>query len=725
MSALPRNRVGTYAGTGRYKALTRAGCGYAFAPLLLAVFLFGAHAQAPADRPAFAERIIQQADVTGGLIVHLGGDPALTAALRLDERFVVQGLETDPQRVCRAREIIQAVGAYGPVSVRHLTGNRLPYLDRLVNLLVVSDELGVAREEMERVLAPGGALVRANRGPNGSDEVWVKPWPDSLDQWPHHLHSPNNNAVSRDTEVALPKGAQWLAGPLWSRFGQMANSVDAMVVAGGRVFHTDDLAPRASLFFPPEQYLIARNAFNGKELWRRPLGEWRTDTIYKKSFPTVLHRRLAAVGDEVYVTLGLNEPVSVLDATTGRTLRALAGTEKAEEILTVGDLLFFTRNTDPVELSKEFYTLHEPRTRHIVALDRRTGTVRWQREGSVTQMTLTIEEGRVFYHDGRNIRALDGESGQQLWTSDTAIPLPEKIPAWYGATLVAVGNRVLFTAGPEDLGSLWETTGINPLYAFDAATGEQVWTVEHPATAYKSPKDVFVIGGNVMFTHNSVGMVWKNRPEAGPPTTWETFVHDLKSGELVKVIPPDVPFARQHHRCYRGKATERFLLSSVRGIDLLDISNGEWSMNNWVRSGCNIGFTPACGLLYFTPHACQCYQQMLIKGFWALRGESALPTDVPSPTNRLVRGDRSFKPDDDPPSAASSWRSGISTPYRRWTPGAGRNSGVLPPKAPLIRRLRWTAAASCSVRVMAGCTRCAPIPAHCCGNTGPRPPPHR
>ena len=118
-----------------------------------------------AAREKLAQRILGEAGVKGGLIVHLGcgdpGAPGLTAALRAGDGYLVHGLDRDVNNVAKAREHIRKLGLYGPVSVEHWAETYLPYADDLVNLLIVGDTCGVTREEMMRVLAPNGvAYVR-------------------------------------------------------------------------------------------------------------------------------------------------------------------------------------------------------------------------------------------------------------------------------------------------------------------------------------------------------------------------------------------------------------------------------------------------------------------------------------------------------------------------------------------------------------------------------------
>ena len=160
---------------------------------------------------ATAGSIPEAAGVQGGLIVHLGcGDGRTTAALRVNERFIVQGLDTDPAAVQAAREHIHSLGLYGPVTANTFDGRHLPYVENFVNL-VVAERLGaVPMAEVMRVLAPNGvALVGGKKT--------VKPWPKAIDEWTHFLHGPDNNAVARDTRVDIPRSIQWVAEPRWGR----------------------------------------------------------------------------------------------------------------------------------------------------------------------------------------------------------------------------------------------------------------------------------------------------------------------------------------------------------------------------------------------------------------------------------------------------------------------------------------------------------------------------
>ena len=102
-----------------------------------------------ADAKQQASEILSQTGVTGGFFVHLGvGTGELTAALRQGDGVQVQGLDRDATVVQKARELIRKAGDYGDVAVDQIVGSQLPYIDNLVNLMVIEDQGDVPQEEV-------------------------------------------------------------------------------------------------------------------------------------------------------------------------------------------------------------------------------------------------------------------------------------------------------------------------------------------------------------------------------------------------------------------------------------------------------------------------------------------------------------------------------------------------------------------------------------------------
>jgi len=314
--------------------------------------------EASAD-PATARDILEAAGVKGGLVVHLGcGDGKLTAGLCATDSYLVHGLDTDAANVEAARKHIRSQGLYGRVSVERLPGKRLPYADNLVNL-VVAEGLGPGApgmDEVMRVLCPNGVVVVRSAAVrrSGADALTgtlrTKPRPKEIDEWTHYLRDAGGNPVAQDTVVAPPRRLQWAGSPRWARHHDHMASMTSLVSANGRLFYIFDEGPAASIQLPSQWRLIARDAFNGTVLWKRKIDRWNTRQWPLKSGPAHLTRRLAAVGGRVYVTLGLEAPLTALDAASGQTVLTYPGSERTREILVPDGMVVALVGLEPSRL---------------------------------------------------------------------------------------------------------------------------------------------------------------------------------------------------------------------------------------------------------------------------------------------------------------------------------------------------------------------------------------
>ncbi|MBN2474025.1 MAG: PQQ-binding-like beta-propeller repeat protein [Pirellulales bacterium] len=579
--------------------------------------------------PEQARQILAASGVQGGLIVHLGcGDGSLTAALHASDSYLVHGLDAQQANVDQARRNLQARGLYGPVSVEQHSGTRLPYADNLVNLVVAEDLGGVAMDEVLRVLVPDGVAYLKRDG------KWtrsVKPRPAEIDEWTHYLHDPSNNAVARDTVVGPPRRLQWTCGPDWSRHHDHMASLSALVSAHGRIFYIMDEGPREAILLPAHWMLIARDAFNGTILWKRPIAEWNTHLWPLKSGPNQLPRRLVAVGDRVYATLGIDAPLSALDAATGATIRTYAATEHTDEVLVSDGVLFLLVAESPNKW-KEYrpastYVWDNTRransewawdqaTRHVMAVQADTGTVLWDKERRVAPLTLAVDGERVFFYDGERVVCLDRTDGDELWGSE---PVPRKspFPTGYGPTLVVQQGVVLLSVENRSM------------HAFSAVDGETLWAAPHHRGGHMSPDDMLVIDG----------LVWSGAVANGADSGVFTG-RDVQTGEVKSEFPPDVNPPWFHHRCYRSRATDKYFIASRTGTEFIDLKAEHWDINHWVRGGCLYGFMPCNGLIYAPPNSCGCFLESKLFGFSALAPQpngGPMPQEV-SDDARLQRG---------------------------------------------------------------------------------------
>ena len=622
-----------------------------------------------------AKQILDKTQVRGGFVVHLGcGDGSLLTALRRVAEYQVHGLDCDRANVTAARAHVRSQGLYGPVSVDQLRTDRLPYVDNLVNLIVWDDQEAISRDEVMRVLAPEGvAFIR-----NGSDETQiVKPRPDNIDDWTHFLHDAGGNAVAHDEVVGPPRRLQWIGSPRWSRHHDRMASMSALVSAGGRIIYVMDEGSRVSIQLPSKWTVIARDAFNGTILWKKPIGDWHSHLWPLKSGPTQLARRLVATSDVVYVTLGLQAPLTALDAATGETIRTYEQTNATEEfVLKDGTLLLLVNPGDSeltdfaplhnvgdqkrVRESREFHWNEQVRT--VMGVNAETGDTLWQVRSRVAPLTLSAEDERVFFHDGEKVVCLHRTSGDEIWTS-TPATRRTAVTMNFGPKLVVHDGVVLFAGGDRKM------------TAFSANDGSTLWTSAHAQSGYQSPEDVLVAGN----------LVW-NAPTTRTQDTGVFTGRDLKTGKVIQEFPPNVSTYWFHHRCYIAKATDRFLMPSRTGIEFVDFEKQDWDINHWVRGGCLYGIMPANGLVYAPPHNCACYPEAKLYGFNALaprRDDST--TNAPTPRSakdRLETGPayRDIAPSEPAASLASDWPT-----YR----GDVSRSGYTPQTVPLALDTSW------------------------------------
>lgn len=572
---------------------------------------------------AFAASPLEESGVKGGIVVRLGAaDAEAIAALRANDSYQVQALDTDAARVAKAREAIFAKGAYGPVSVDTFDGKLLPYTDNFVNL-IVADSLGaVSMDEVNRVLVPHGvALIGGKKT--------VKPKSPKLDDWTHYYYDAKGNAVSKDTEVGPPSRLQWVGSPRWSRHHDRMSSVSAQVSNNGRLFYIMDEGSRISILLPSHWKLIARDAHNGTVLWKKDIAKWSEHMWPLKSGPTQLTRRLVGDGDRIFVTLGIGEPIVALDGATGNLLRTYEDTKGAEEILHVGGVIYSLVNPtdwalkdfapklqqDQKRIADEYEWDKKPRT--LVAVDANTGKLLWKQEqAKIAPITLATDGQRVVYYDGDKLICLDAKTGAQRWATES-----EKrrtlLEYNFGPRVLITGNTVLYAGGDGSQKGL------------DADSGKQLWVSSHEKSGYRSPEDLIVAGG----------LVWNAGTTQGTQTG-EFTGRDPRTGEEKKKFAPDVPEGTYwfHHRCYIAKATEQFIIPSRTGIEFVDIDKSHWDLNHWVRGACLYGVLPANGLTYAGPHNCACYPEAKLDGLNALSpGGSPHPAPL-SDEQRLEKG---------------------------------------------------------------------------------------
>ncbi|MBN1444159.1 MAG: PQQ-binding-like beta-propeller repeat protein, partial [Planctomycetes bacterium] len=621
----------------------------------------------------WARAVLSSCGIEGGLVVHVGcTDGRKTAALGAQDGYVVHGLARTGMEVDAARRYLRDRGLYGRVSVDRYSGVSLPYADDLVTVVVGEREDLPAPEEVMRVLAPGGAAVVREEG---RWQTRRKPRPEAIDEWTHFLHDAGGNPVSRDRVVGPPRGLHWIAGPRWARHHDHMASMTSLVSAGRRLFYILDEGPTESIQLPSRWRLIARDAFSGVVLWKRPVASWNTRQWPLKSGPAHLTRRLVAIGERVYATLGIDSPVSILDAATGRTLREVPGSERTREVLVSSGVLLIVAGLEPSRLPewrrRDTYVwanssranadwAWDRETRVVAAFDASSGELRWKTERPVAPCSLAADGERVVFHDGDRLVSLSQKDGQPRWESE---PVAASLPVHTstGPRVVLHGDVVLFSGN----------NGI--VVALSLRDGSRLWQGKQPPSGHQSLRDLMVVGG----------LVW-SAPIAGGNDSGVFTGRDPLTGEVKRTFAPDVDTYWFHHRCYPSKATERYVLTSRTGIEFVDPAAEHWETHHWVRGGCIYGVLPANGMVYAPMHSCGCYLESKLNGFNALTPGPVFRPDPASLSSdaRLEKGPAYGDSSAGPPSP-SDWPT-----YRH----DAHRSGSTPQKVEGDLKLAWSRA---------------------------------
>jgi outer membrane protein assembly factor BamB/SAM-dependent methyltransferase len=655
--------------------------------LAWAVLLGAADARQPDDTRKLARQILAASDVNGGVIVHLGcGDGRLTAALRAGGSFLVHGLDADAKNVQMAREHIRALGLYGKVSVERWTTGPLPYVDNLVRLIVASAECPVDKEEVLRVLAPGGVLLALD--PRFSTlDPFRKPWPEEIDEWTHWLHDADGNAVANDTRIGPPRRIQWIAGPLWQRHHDGPPAVSTMVSAKGRLFYILDETPTGVFAASEEWALLARDAFSGVLLWKKSLPQWggpqhgawlRQD----KNIPY----RLVAEGDTLYVTLGFNAPVSAMDAGTGDVLRTYEHTDNTTQVLLHhGTLILAVCQRDSKDSSGRGSA---PAATNVVAIDPGTATVKWKSESydglsyrpNKTQLPMVAGDGKVYVLDAQTIVCHDVDSGKVRWR----LPRPEYPELknrgfdFHNVCSLVYYDEVLYLTQPTEPGEPYKKPTASVIFAVDAAAGRVLWSAQCGGWPFVTSADVFGIDS----------LIW-----TVGESDFSLVGFDAKTGEVKKTIDAaDAFYQGHHHRCYRNKATSKYIFTGRRGIESAELATGDIKLHHWTRGGCRYGILPCNGLIYVPPDACVCYISAKLAGFYTFASQSP---KRPAPTASVLFEEG---PDYGLLPVANSSASSEQWPTYRFDP---QRSCATPATGPSELPIRW--------KTDIGCTLTAPV----------------
>jgi outer membrane protein assembly factor BamB len=637
------------------------------------------------DAADSGKELLEASGVRGGLVVVVGcADLGLLTDIGRREGYLVHGLDTDRAQVTQAREHVQQEKVARRASVSTWNGVNLPFVDNTVNLLVLANAHPIPKDtELKRILAPGGGIVAWKRPDSDLAFTQVGDWfvvrkaiPESLDEWSHHMHDSTGIGAGNDRAVGPPRHLQWKAGPEFSRSHENMSSVSAVVSSGGRVFSIMDEGPLASIYLPSQWSLTARDAFSGVQLWKKPIESWHARLFPLKSGPAQLMRRIVAAGDHVYVTLGLDAPVSKLNAATGEVLLTYAEPLHVEELLWIdGKLVVVSSrdaNTEPFQgrmpanrpdFSLEERVLGSQSNKAITVIDTSNDEVAWSLDGDhVVPLTAVADRKRLCFLVGTTVRCIDLGTGEATW--DRKLPGKNVKATTYHSPTVLLHEEIVYVALDRTL------------RAIDATNGKELWNAACAAAGYRSPASIFVLNG-LIWDIDASGEPYRPKSKVVPGRANRTFVgYDLRTGEVRKKLPilGEHGYGVMHHRCHIPRASGDYILTAFPGIEFIDTNNGDIQHHSWIRGACVYGFMPANGLIYAPPHPCACYMEAKLTGFLAVApARKDLRSAPVSEASKLIKGPAFGVADESDTSSSEEWAT-----YRGDVARSGRYPGQLP-----------------------------------------------
>jgi outer membrane protein assembly factor BamB len=511
----------------------------------------------------------------------------------------------------------RALGAAGTppsrVALHILEGDVLPYPDGVFALIVADREaVGIRPAELVRVLRPWGGALAVRGASAAALEAWRKESTEAGEAlrvetgaggwtvvrrgplagagaWTHGQADPGQTGSSGDRLVSGPLVLQWFGRPGPREMADRHHRAVPPLAKDGRLFIAGD------------DLLLAADAFNGIELWRRDLpGTRRLGVFLDSSHLAVDDRALYAAAGEACLAL---------DPATGRTTRTVplpagaAGAGRAWGIVTAVDGLLLgsarkaeaaytaqSREADAILWGDKMELVTSAA---LFAVDPATGASRWTYTGgAILNPTVCAGEGRVWFIETRHPKALaaptgrvpmeavadapgtlvalDLRTGQPVWRREIGLANCRHIVFLSCArgTLLLTGNRYVDSR-------LWYFfTGI------DASTGKTLWERSHNA-GYKPGGDhgeqnrrPVIVGGTV-YT--------------------DPLAYDLKTGEPVR----GWTFDRCGHGCGGISASAGTLFWRGGNPWRWDLKPGAEAarLNTETRPGCWLNMIPASGLL--------------------------------------------------------------------------------------------------------------------------------
>ncbi|NLF40011.1 PQQ-like beta-propeller repeat protein [bacterium] len=579
------------------------------------LLVFCVSAALTADDAALAAHLVDKAGIRAGICaLPRCGAGGLAMAIAQTSTFLVHGQDVSDANIAAARAAAASAGWLNTrVYFERAATNLVPFADNYVNLLLVTDATdgnlaSLPAADIARALCPYGVAIiggpaaglslpalnawrsqppissfqsQTTNDSFGLYAILTKPALVGADDWGYWWHTPDNNRMSSDTVIKWPFLTQWLGMPYHGAEPRIT------VIAGDRHFSMCGTA--TSLIYEdydPSSELTARNAHNGMVLWRKDVPR---DYMVTRSC-------MVATRDVLYmIDLTNDMQVACLNPQTGErlpTLNFTAGGGHIKWIAVLSNMLYaVTGEPDPPIIGND-QPLNLPQIElpygwgtNIVAHDLAANTTVWtwcSGAYKIDSRTVGIAGGKFFVNvPGSCVAALDAMTGSELWRNtdpDTIALIDVSFNNYFGGWVHRPNPAMTCTTNTITMC----THGKSNVVTLATDDGRYLWHT------YR------VSGGRTMHQLAADGYIHLHPAQyAGMIRTYDRVTGAFVGNNIGRITSCAGVVACPDSAFGGGGRSYSFVSKSTRGTEGL-------------KTECEIGFTPANGLVFGQPVQCRC-----------------------------------------------------------------------------------------------------------------------
>ncbi len=545
---------------------------------------------------------------------HLGKTPALVVVVCGDDQgnlaTVSELIEQTPWTIfCRGTASPGMKKIRNWASERGLLGQRVYVVEDNGPSLWLAGDMADAvwvtpnvdnppsEKEILRVLHPGGVLI-------ASEKVVVKPTPPGVDEWRHPYHNPDNNVMSQDNVARLPGELRFQTYPVYAA---MPNQT---LFSSGRIFFFSGHIAFHEREEPMLNKLTVLNAYNGLQLWSRPLN------------PKHVVHNVVKLATENEVVFAEGETLWVLDAATGQQRGKLS---VPEEATAAGD-------TDWKWIAQEgdkLWAAFGPSDASVAEHRQKRRRGNWPWDLAFKHYKGITDN----FGAARRLACYQYPEMKLLWSTKETHPFDARALCIEGGRIFQLAPQQYMLARDTATGkTLWRQTPETSKELFDAigsAINRQGWGLGWATNCCARASDgVVCIAGpsfkrTIIVSFENGDLLWKTPIESPHP-----FFHDDVLYVMPRTGKPPVVCQKIDPRT--GEVLDKFGLGVIGSCTRLTVTPNQFfyrpgggqgktvysdigsrkiaDYESVVRPGCFDGVVPANGRLYWMPLACDCWQ---------------------------------------------------------------------------------------------------------------------